>query len=99
MPAGLDAMSRPKLSVVIIAFNESENIADCLQSVMWADEIIVVDSGSTDGTVEMARAAGARVISTDWPGYGAQKNRAIACATGDWILSLDADERVTPALH
>ncbi|MDB5986191.1 MAG: glycosyltransferase family 2 protein [Nevskia sp.] len=92
-------MSRAKLSVVIIAFNESENIADCLQSVKWADEIIVVDSGSTDGTVEMARAAGASVISTDWPGYGVQKNRAIAYATGDWILSLDADERVTPALR
>ena len=71
----------------------------CLESVAWADEIVVLDSGSTDATVEIARALGARVQVTDWPGFGLQKNRAIERCTCDWILSLDADERVTPRLH
>lgn len=88
-----------RLSVIIITCNEASNIAECLASVAFADECIVVDSGSTDGTVELARRAGARVETTsDWPGFGPQKNRALALATGDWVLSLDADERVTPAL-
>jgi glycosyltransferase involved in cell wall biosynthesis len=85
----------PRLSVAIIAFNEESNLAACLRSVAWADEIVVVDSGSRDATREVARAHGARVIETaDWPGFGAQKNRAVDACTGDWVLALDADERV-----
>jgi glycosyltransferase involved in cell wall biosynthesis len=87
------------LSVIIITRNEAQHIAACLASVAFADEWIVVDSGSTDDTREIATAHGARVIeTTDWPGYGPQKNRALAAATGEWIFSIDADERVTPAL-
>ena len=87
------------LSVIIITHNEAGNIADCLASVAFADEIVVLDSGSTDQTVALARAAGAVVhISANWPGFGPQKNRALAFAAGDWVLSLDADERVTPKL-
>lgn len=90
----------PRLSVAIIAFNEEVNLAACLRSVAWADEIVVVDSGSTDRTREIARTAGARVVETpDWPGFGPQKNRAIDACTGDWILALDADERVEDPLR
>lgn len=89
-----------RISAVIITRNEEAMIGDCLASVAWADEIIVLDSGSIDRTVEIATAHGARVAEGgDWPGFGPQKNRAIALATGDWILSLDADERVTPELR
>lgn len=87
-----------KLSVTIITRNEAADIAAALGSVAWADDILVVDSHSTDGTADLARAAGARVIVRDWPGYIEQKNFAARQATHDWILSLDADERVTPAL-
>lgn len=87
------------LSVILIAKNEAHNIEACLDSVAFADEWIVVESGSTDDTAERARQWGASVVSTaDWPGFGLQKNRALDLATGDWILSIDADERVTPAL-
>jgi glycosyltransferase involved in cell wall biosynthesis len=88
----------PKLSVTVITRNEAANIADALASVAWADEIVVVDSHSTDDTVAIARTATDRVIVRDWPGYIAQKNHAASLASNDWILSLDADERVTPAL-
>jgi len=89
-----------KLSVVIITKNEADNIKACLDSVGFADEWIIVDSGSTDGTAGIARAAGATVIETsDWPGFGPQKNRALDAARGEWILSLDADERITDALR
>jgi len=87
-----------KLSVTIIALNEAAHIRACLDAVRWADERLVVDSGSTDGTQELARAAGARVIERDWPGYSEQKNFAATHASHDWILSVDADERVTPEL-
>lgn len=88
------------LSVIIITKNEAAHIADCLASVSFADEIIVLDSGSTDGTVELARNLGAQVHqSPDWPGFGPQKNRALALATQEWVFSIDADERVTPALR
>lgn len=87
---------KPRVSVALITRNEQQNIVDCLRSVAWADEIVVVDQGSTDGTAELARKHGARVIiAADWPGFGLQKNRALDACTGDWILALDADERVT----
>ena len=88
----------PGVTATIITRNESAHIDACLASVAWADERLVVDSGSTDDTVARARAAGARVIERHWPGYGAQKNFAAAEAAHDWILSIDADERVTPNL-
>lgn len=88
----------PTLSIIIVAKNEAINIAECVRSARFADEVIVLDSGSSDGTAELARAEGARVLVTDWPGYGPQNNRGIALATGDWFFSLDADERITPEL-
>ncbi|MEI8361609.1 MAG: glycosyltransferase family 2 protein [Betaproteobacteria bacterium] len=88
------------LSVVIITKNEAHAIVDCLSSVVWASEIIVVDSGSTDDTVNICKQFGAKVSITDnWPGFGPQKNHALALATRPWVLSLDADERVTPELQ
>jgi glycosyltransferase involved in cell wall biosynthesis len=87
-----------KLTVTVITRNESAHIDACLASVAWADEVLVVDSRSTDGTADLARARGARVLVRDWPGYSAQKNFAAGEAAHDWILSVDADERVTPAL-
>jgi len=90
----------PHLSVILITKNEAANIEACLRSVAFADEVVVLDSGSTDGTVQMALALGARVeLATDWPGFGPQKNRALALASHSWVLSLDADERVTPELQ
>ena len=90
----------PKLSVTIITKDEEADIADAIASVAWADEIVIVDSHSTDRTVEVARRAEARVIVIvrDWPGYIEQKNYAASQASHDWILSIDADERVTPEL-
>jgi glycosyltransferase involved in cell wall biosynthesis len=82
------------LSVVIIAKNEQRNIRRCLESVTWADELIVLDSGSTDETMAIAREYTSSVFSTDWQGYGIQKQRALERATGDWVLNLDADESV-----
>lgn len=87
------------LSVIIIAKNEEANIQHCLESVRFADEIIVLDSGSTDKTVELARCYTDKVFLTDWPGYGIQKQRALEHATGDWILNLDADESISEALQ
>jgi glycosyltransferase involved in cell wall biosynthesis len=89
-----------KLSVILITKNEAANLRDCLASVAFADEIVVVDSGSTDDTVAIARELGAQVFEfKDWPGFGAQKNRALHFASHDWVFSIDADERVTPALQ
>jgi glycosyltransferase involved in cell wall biosynthesis len=88
----------PKLSVTIITRNEAANIADALASVSWADEIVVVDAESTDHTVAIARRYTDRVIVRAWPGFPRQKNHAADAATHDWILSIDADERVPPAL-
>jgi glycosyltransferase involved in cell wall biosynthesis len=88
----------PTLSVVIVTKNEMLNIVDCVKSVAFADEILVLDSGSSDQTVQLAKEVGANVIETDWPGYGPQQNRAIEASKGDWIYSLDADERITEAL-
>ena len=88
------------VSVVIIARDEADRIEDAIRSVAGiCAEVVVLDSGSTDGTVARAQALGARVIETDWPGHVAQKNRALGHARHDWVLSLDADERLSPALH
>lgn len=87
------------LTVTIIAKNEEHNIRRCLESVAWADELIVLDSGSTDNTVAIAREFTDHVFSTDWQGYGIQKQRALAYATGHWVLNLDADEFVDARLQ
>lgn len=88
-----------KLSVIIITKNEADNIHDCIKSVDFADEIIVLDSGSSDQTCAIATSLGAQVhVNEIWPGFGPQKNKALDLATGDWVLSIDADERVTPEL-
>jgi glycosyltransferase involved in cell wall biosynthesis len=87
-----------KLSVTVITLNEEKNIGECLESVKWADEILVVDSNSSDKTVDTARQFGAKVISNPWPGHIQQKNFAVDHASGEWILSLDADERVSEEL-
>jgi len=89
--------SWPKLSLIVITKNEEACIGRCLASVPCADEIIVVDSGSSDRTVEIAESLGAKVIATsDWPGFGPQKQRALDLAQGEWVLSLDADEWLEP---
>jgi glycosyltransferase involved in cell wall biosynthesis len=88
----------PKLSVTIITKNEATDISAALQSVSWADERIVVDCGSTDDTVAIATPLADKVVVHEWLGYVAQKNYATSLASHDWILSLDADERVTPEL-
>jgi glycosyltransferase involved in cell wall biosynthesis len=88
-----DATSRPRLSVIVITRNEAHQLRRCLESASFADEWVVVDSGSSDGTPELAHSLGAIVLeTTDWPGFGKQKQRALDAATGQWILSLDADE-------
>jgi glycosyltransferase involved in cell wall biosynthesis len=87
------------LSAIIIAKNEFDKIRECLESVQWADEIVVLDSGSTDGTVDICRAYTDKVFETDWPGMGPQRSRALEKATGDWVLSIDADERISPELR
>ncbi len=100
LPAGvLVSAPQPQLSVVIITRNEAANILACLDSVAFADEVVVLDNASTDDTAALARAHGARVeVAPDWPGFGPQKNRALALARGRWVLSLDADERISPGL-
>ena len=87
------------ISVVVITKNEETNIERCLASVAWADEIVVVDSGSTDRTAEIARRFTQRVYDEPWRGFGAQKNLALSYATSDWVLSLDADEWVSESLR
>ncbi len=86
------------LSIAIVTLNEEANLPRTLASVRWADEIVVVDSGSTDRTCDIVREYGARVINEPWRGYTAQKNYALELCTKDWILSLDADEEVSPEL-
>ena len=95
----IETVSRPTLACVVITKNEELNIADCLASVRWADDIIVVDAESRDRTVDLARDCGARVFVRPWPGFGLQKNFGMAQASSDWILILDADERVTEELR
>ncbi|NQZ33595.1 MAG: glycosyltransferase family 2 protein [Oceanospirillaceae bacterium] len=86
------------ISVIIITKNEVHHLRECLESVSWADEIIVLDSGSTDGSQEICRNFNCQLIETDWPGFGIQKNRALSYASNDWVLSIDADERVSDSL-
>jgi glycosyltransferase involved in cell wall biosynthesis len=86
------------LSVIVITKNEAQHIARCLQSIAWADEIIVLDSGSDDDTVNICKRFTEQVFVTDWPGFGPQKQRALDKAQHDWVLSLDADEEVSNAL-
>src|SRR5574343_1100384 len=86
----------PAISVYIIAYNEAEKVRATIESVHWADEIIVVDSHSTDGTAEIAQSLGARVVQVEFKGFGDLRNQAIAACSHEWIFSLDADERCTP---
>ncbi len=91
---------KPGLSAVIITKNEAHRLGPCLESVAFCNEIIVVDSGSTDGTVELAQRHGCRVsIAAEWPGFGVQKQRSLDLATHDWILSIDADEVISGELR
>ena len=87
------------LSIIVITKNESQHIDRCLKSVSWADEIIIFDSGSTDNTVEICKKYTTHVYETDWPGFGHQKQRALDKTTGDWVLSIDADEKVSEKLR
>src|SRR5215510_13357079 len=88
-----------KISATIITFNEERNLPRAIESLRCADEIVVVDSGSTDRTTEIAEKLGARVIDSAWPGYAKQKNLAAEQASNDWILSIDADESLSEALE
>jgi glycosyltransferase involved in cell wall biosynthesis len=99
IPVAIIGSKLKKLSVAIITRNEEGNIDRCLSSVAFADEIIVLDSGSEDRTVEIARRYTDRVIETDWPGHVKQKQRAVDQAAHDWILAIDADEEVTLLLR
>jgi glycosyltransferase involved in cell wall biosynthesis len=92
------SQATPTLSVILITRDEAHTVAACLESVRWADEIVVLDSGSRDETVAICRRYTPNVRETDWPGFGIQKNRALAEARGEWVLSVDADERVSPEL-
>lgn len=94
----MSVASRPRVSAAIICQDEEARLAACLDSVAWCDEIVVVDSGSADASVEIARKRATRVLSNPWPGYVAQKNFALDACSGDWVFCLDADERCTPAL-
>lgn len=95
----ISASGPSTVSCVVITKNEEANIQDCLNSVRWTDELVVVDAESCDKTVELARACGAKVSVRPWPGFGLQKNFGMAQASSDWILILDADERVTEELR
>lgn len=87
------------ISAILITLNEEKNIARCLESISFCDEIIVIDGGSSDKTIEIAKSFGAKVeVKTQWQGFGAQKSIAVSLASGDWVLSIDADEVVSPEL-
>ena len=88
-----------KISVYVIAFNEAEKVAATIESVKWADEVVLVDSWSTDGTPEIAAQLGAKVVQVTFQGFGQLRNEAIAACSNNWIFSLDADERCTPAVE
>ena len=92
-------IERPRISACIIAFNEAGRIGDCLASLAFCDEIIVVDSYSTDATLAIAEAAGARVLQRAFDGFRSQKAYCVEQASHDWVLCLDADERISPELR
>ena len=92
------ASAAPTVSAIVVCFNEERNIADCLNSLRWCDEIVVVDSFSTDRTVEICRQYTNRVVQRKWSGYRDQKAFAHSLATKDWVLLVDSDERVSPEL-
>jgi glycosyltransferase involved in cell wall biosynthesis len=94
----MEKPSRATLSVAIIALNEERNLPRTLASIAWADEIVIVDSGSTDATSTIAHSYGVRFVTEPWRGFAAQKNYALSLCTSDWVLSLDADEVVSPEL-
>ena len=98
-PSTIDSTAAPTVGVALIARNAAARLAQCLAALSFADDIVVIDGGSTDDTVSIAQAHGARVIvHTDWPGFGPQKNRAVEALSADWILSIDTDEIVSPEL-
>jgi glycosyltransferase involved in cell wall biosynthesis len=97
--AATTTKSAAQLSAVIVTLNEADRIVACIERLKFCDEILVVDAHSTDGTRELAAAAGARVIERDWPGYRSQKDFAVQAAAHDWVLCVDADERVSPQLR
>src|SRR6266550_7327482 len=88
-----------KITATIITFNEADNIRAACESVAWADEILLVDSGSTDDTRQIAAECGARVLTNPWPGFSKQKQFAVDAASNDWVFSLDADERISAELR
>src|SRR6056300_1148546 len=91
---------RRKLSCFVIVCNEADRIDACLKSLAsWVDQLVILDSGSTDGTLEICQSYSSEVFSTDWPGFGAQRNRALEKCRHDWVLNIDADEEVSPALR
>ena len=92
-------MNRQKLSVVIITKNAADKVRNCLESVKWADEVVIVDGGSTDGTIEIAREYTDKIVSSEFQGFGEERNKGTKEAKGDWILQLDADEVVTDAFR
>ena len=98
-PSPAASASPVRVSAYVIAYNEAEKIRDAVSSVLWADEIIVADSHSKDGTAEIAQSLGAKVIQIDFKGFGDLRNRAIEACSGEWIFSLDADERCTEAVR
>ena len=91
-------MPKNKISVIIITANEEENIRECLGSVKWADEVILVDSESTDRTIDIAKEFTAQIYIRKWEGFASQKRFALEKTSNEWVLSIDADERVTPEL-
>jgi glycosyltransferase involved in cell wall biosynthesis len=94
----METPRRATLSVAIVTLNEAANLLRTLASVAWADEIVIVDSGSTDATREIAQSCGARFVTEPWRGFATQKNFALSLCTSEWVLSLDADEAVSPEL-
>ncbi|HVJ36862.1 MAG TPA: glycosyltransferase family 2 protein [Stenotrophomonas sp.] len=99
MSSSTAPLERPRISACIIAFNEADRISDCLASLAFCDEVVLVDSLSSDDTVALAQAAGARVLQRPFEGFRSQKDFAVQQASHDWVLCLDADERISPALR
>ncbi len=96
--ATFEGVEKLPASLVIITFNEEKNIERCIKSASWCDDVVVVDSGSTDQTVTLAQKLGARTVVEKWRGYGPQKNLAVSLAKNDWVIFLDADEALSPEL-